>query len=286
MDELNPRLEKIKSISICPQSGGRLILESDKATCKKTGVVYPIRNGKIYFIEVPERGDELDDIKGKFKKWLGKYYYTLGRDIVAPTYPFNYSKWIHHYLNPTTDIVVDAGCGNHRVDENVICMDLFDYDAVDIVCNLDSLPFKRNSVDAFVTRSVLEHVPDPPTVIDGFFRCTRSNGIGMHLIPFLFPFHASPYDFQRFTHMGLKFLFEKWKIIEQFNVTGPITLAIINTIEFLSILLSFGSKKAKAVIYLILCLVLFPLKFLDAPFVRRKSFITIAPTILTVIRKP
>ncbi len=285
MTGLNIRLERLKPILSCPSCWGGLDFKKSSAACRKCSAIYPIRNGRIYFVRVPEHTDELDKIKGRLKKWLRKYYYTIGISIIAPTYPFNYIRWIRRYLNPDTQIVVDVGCGNRRIDEDIMCLDLFDYDAVDVVCDLNALPFKPDSVDAFVSRSVLEHLSDPCRVVSNFRRCTRPGGLGLHLAPFLFPFHASPNDFHRYTHKGFEMLFNGWEIVKQINATGPVTLVLIAAIEFLSILISLGRDKPKSFIYLLLCGILFPLKYLDAPFVNRKSFLTMAPTIFTVVRK-
>jgi SAM-dependent methyltransferase len=281
----NIRFERLKAVLCCRDCGGGLDFRDTDATCRACSAAYPIRNGRIYFVTVPEHTNALDKTKGHLRRWLGGYYHTIGINILAPTYPFDYIGWIRRYLNPATQIVVDVGCGNHRIDEHVICFDLFDYDAVDIVCDLNALPFKPNSVDGFVSRSVLEHVPDPVRIVRQFHRCTKVGGVGLHLIPFLFPFHASPGDFQRYTHKGLEMLFREWEIVEQTNATGPITLGLLSAIELLSIMLSLGQAQVKAFIYLLLCGILFPLKYLDAPFVNRKSFLTMAPTILTVARK-
>ncbi len=77
-----------------------------------------------------------------------------------------------------------------------------------------------------------------------------------------------------------------WDVVEQRATAGPISLFLICSLEFVSALLSFGNERVKAVVYLLFCLVVFPLKFLDAPFVGRKQFLGLAPTILTVFRKP
>jgi hypothetical protein len=133
---------------------------------------------------------------------------------------------------------------------------------------------------------VLEHVPDAEAVVDGFLRCTRPGGIGMHQVPFLFPFHASPHDYRRFTHMGLRQLFAQWKTVELVNASGPVTLALLAMIEFLSTLVSFGQPGPKAVAYLLLCALLFPLKILDAPFIGRASMLAMAPSIFVHVSKP
>jgi len=285
MSAAQTRLERLKPILACPSDGGSLEYSAQAAQCQVCQASYPIARGKIYFVDVPERGDALDGLKGRLKRWLGKYYYTIGLHVVAPTYPFNYRRRIVQWLDPRQHLVVDVGCGNHRIDENIIGLDLYDYDAVDIVCNLEALPFKPQSVDAFVSRSVLEHVADPVRVVQHMYRCTRTEGLSLHLIPFLFPFHASPFDFQRYTHKGLALLFKEWEVIEQTNATGPVTLGLISAIECLSILLSGGREQIKAYAYLLLCLLLFPLKYLDALFVNRRSFLTLAPTIFLVVRK-
>jgi hypothetical protein len=70
------------------------------------------------------------------------------------------------------------------------------------------------------------------------------------------------------------------------NPTGPVTVALVVLIETLATVLSVNRPGPKSVIYLALCLLLFPLKFLDAPFVGRAAFLGSAATILSVVRKP
>ena len=77
-----------------------------------------------------------------------------------------------------------------------------------------------------------------------------------------------------------------WNIVEQRATTGPISLFLICFNEFVATLLSFGNEKLKAPVYLMTCLVTFPIRHFDALFVGRKSFIGLAPIILTVFRKP
>jgi SAM-dependent methyltransferase len=279
------RLERLKPILACPSEGGNLHFTDHAAHCQVCGASYPIRRGKIYFVEAPPSSDSLDTVKGRLKSWLGQYYYTIGLNVLAPTYPFRYRGKIRQWLEPRRHIIIDVGCGNHRIDADIICLDLYDYDVVDVVCDLGALPFKPQSVDAFVSRSVLEHIPDPVRVVQHFYRCTRPGGLSLHLIPFLFPFHASPYDFQRYTHKGVELLFGDWEIVVRTNATGPITLGLISLIECLAIIGSLGQARGKAYLYLLFCALLFPLKYLDAPFVNRQSFLTLAPTIFLVARK-
>jgi SAM-dependent methyltransferase len=280
------RLERLKPALACPQCHQQLDYESDAATCRGCGARYPIRGGRIYFIELAERSDDLDRLKGWLKHRLGRAYYTVGIRILAPTFPFNFARRVSRYVDPSRELVVDAGSGNHRIHADIICADMFDYDVVDVVCSLDALPFRAASIGAFVSRSVIEHVPAPSTVVDEFDRCTRPGGYSIHMIPFLFPFHASPADYHRFTHEGQRILFSRWQHVETMNPTGPVTVALVVLLEAMATILSFNRPGPKSVIYLMLCGVLFPLKFLDAPFVDRRAFLGCAATILSVVRKP
>jgi SAM-dependent methyltransferase len=280
------RLARLEPVLACPRCAGSVKVGSDAVTCAGCGTRYPIRNGKIYFVESQRTADPLDAVKAMLKRRFGSLYQSIGVDVIAPTYPFRYRRWVRRYLDPAKQIVVDIGCGSARVEPDAFGIDMMDYDAVDVVCDLGRLPFKAASVDAFVSRSVLEHVPDPAGVIQKIHAATKPGGLGLHLIPFLFPFHASPHDFQRYTHRGLDVLFSGWTTLTQSNATGPVTLALVMAIEFFSIVLSLGSERVKPYVYLGLCGLLFPLKYLDAPFIGRRAFLPLAPTIVTVVRKP
>ena len=281
----NPRLDKLKSVLVCPDCRVELDFGSSAAICRACAASYDIRGGKIFFDSVPKRDDELDRLKALLKRRLGRYYYSIGVDIIAPDYPINYRKLILDRIDPGQQIVVDVGCGNRRVHDDIICLDLFDYDEVDIVCDASKLPFASESVDGFVTRFLLEHTLDPQSIVAGFHACTRPGGIGVHLVPFLYPFHASPHDYHRYTLEGAALLFKDWDLLEQRNLTGPVTLLLLSLIEFFSIVLSLGSGKLKRYLYLLLCLLLFPFKYLDSLFIGHKNFIGLAPTFMTAVRK-
>jgi uncharacterized protein YbaR (Trm112 family) len=279
------RLEKILSIVACPECHGELSNEVAQLKCTRCKTTYPVRNGKFYFIPSMTQDDELDALKNRLKRVFGKLYYIIGVNVIAPTFPFRYRSEIRRFLNEDT-VVVDLGAGNHRVDEHIITLDGVGYAAIDIVADLRALPFRTGSLDGVASRSVLEHIPSLGKPIDEIKRCTRPGGFSMHLIPFLFPYHASPGDFQRLTASGAAQLFDGWDILEQHNATGPATLFLVCFIEFLAILTSFGSTRVKAVTYLFFCLLMFPLKFLDILFVGRSAFLGLAPSIFTVARKP
>jgi SAM-dependent methyltransferase len=254
--------------------------------CARCSLDYEIRNEKIYFIEPASTDDALDFVKSQLKRHLGSYYYTVGVTLLAPSFPFNYGGEIRRHIQPQNFKVIDLGCGNRRIDENIVTIDSADYDAVDIVADITALPLQDGAIDAVCTRHVLEHVPELDRAVCEIIRCTKRGGLGIHMIPFMCPYHASPHDYTRLTHVGAAHLFRGWTVIRQTNTTGPVSLFLYCLIEFLASLLSFGHERAKAILFLLFCPIFSPLKIFDAPFIGRKSFIGLALHILTIVRKP
>lgn len=74
----------------------------------------------------------------------------------------SYNPWIEHGVMRSlldNQIVVDAGCGNMRLDDPcVIRMDISLTPFVDIVGDLHRLPFKAESIDFLFSLAVFEHL--------------------------------------------------------------------------------------------------------------------------------
>lgn len=68
------------------------------------------------------------------------------------------------------------------------------------------LPLPDNSVDCVLCCEVLEHIEDPRKVCLEIYRILKPGGVAFISTPFLFPIHADPNDYQRFTPSGLKYL--------------------------------------------------------------------------------
>lgn len=66
------------------------------------------------------------------------------------------------------------------------------------------LPFANGCFDGVVCLEVLEHVPDPALVVAEIGRVLRPDGRAWISMPFLYPLHDAPYDFQRYTEYGLR----------------------------------------------------------------------------------
>lgn len=74
----------------------------------------------------------------------------------------------------------------------------------DVLADAAHLPFADGSFDAVTCLEVLEHVPDPSAVLSEIARVLRTGGRAWLSMPFLYPVHDAPFDFQRHTAHGLR----------------------------------------------------------------------------------
>lgn len=113
--------------------------------------------------------------------------------------------------------VLNAGCGNRDIAEILKGWHAATVDNCDIqtsipgafLCDLTAIPRPDGSYDAILCNAVLEHVPDPEAAMAEFHRLLAPGGVLVASVPFLQPFHPTPYDFRRYTRTGLEQLGEK-----------------------------------------------------------------------------
>lgn len=90
----------------------------------------------------------------------------------------------------------------------------------DIFADVSRTPLQAATVDCILCTEVLEHLPDPQACAHEIHRLLRDGGILFASAPFFYPVHADPYDFQRFTEDGLRYLFRKFKSVEVYRMGG------------------------------------------------------------------
>jgi len=72
------------------------------------------------------------------------------------------------------------------------------------------LPVKGEAYDVAICTETLEHTMSPGQCVAEMRRILKPGGLAIVTIPFLFPIHADPQDYYRFTADGLKLLFSQF----------------------------------------------------------------------------
>lgn len=142
-----------------------------------------------------------------------------------------------HFSPDRARRILDVGCGSMPY------RSLFpqpDYQGCDIVpatsdvasCPADDLSFPDETFDAVLAFQVLEHVPEPWRVMGEIARVLKPGGRALVTVPFLFPFHASPQDYFRYTHQGVAELAAKsgFRLVEM-DGQCPFGQSIVTTVN-------------------------------------------------------
>jgi len=136
-------------------------------------------------------------------------------------YPIRTSilKSLTYALKDFKGELLDVGCGkmpyrefimeNSQV-ENYTGLDIetaLVYDAgmkPDVTWDGVTMPFHPSRFDCAMATEVLEHCPDPETVLKEIYRVLKPNGILFFTVPFLWNLHEVPHDEYRYTPFSLK----------------------------------------------------------------------------------
>lgn len=86
--------------------------------------------------------------------------------------------------------------------------------------DVTAVPLASASCDCIICTEVLEHLREPGKCVDEIQRLLRPGAHAFVSVPFLFPIHADPDDFQRFTEDGLRQLFRNFAMVEIIPMGG------------------------------------------------------------------
>ena len=113
--------------------------------------------------------------------------------------------------------VLDAGAGegnykSHFAQQRYTGLDLgvgdsaWNYTALDVVGDLEKLPFPDQTFQASLNVVTLEHVREPARVIAELFRTLSPGGNLLLVAPHEWEEHQQPHDYYRYTRYGLEYL--------------------------------------------------------------------------------
>ena len=74
----------------------------------------------------------------------------------------------------------------------------------DVFADAASLPFQDDSIDTVLLLEVLEHIAEPRKALKEIARVLKPGGRVLLTMPFIYPVHDAPFDFQRYTQFGLE----------------------------------------------------------------------------------
>lgn len=104
-------------------------------------------------------------------------------------------RWAQQYL--------PAGCAYVGVD-SVATGGLLYGARPNLFADAHRLPLAASSVDHVLLFEVIEHLRNPEIALAEIARVLRPGGRLLMTVPFLYPVHDAPHDYQRYTEHGLK----------------------------------------------------------------------------------
>lgn len=248
---------------------------------------YPVREGTVHFTGSGEPVvlDPLDRLKYRVKRF--RRFYALLVWLFSPLFfDGTRRRFVADRVGETDGLFVNLGSGNTRLHERVVNVDLTPYDEVDVVSDLLPLPFASDSIDGVFSISVLEHVPDPEGVIREVHRVLKPGGWVYTDVPFVVGYHASPRDYHRWTREGLEELHREFATERIVQNGGPTSAMLWIVQEWIALVLSLGSRRLHTVVYPLVLIVTFPVKFLDLLLNKVDLGANIASCFIYVGRKP
>jgi len=113
------------------------------------------------------------------------------------------------------------------------------------------LPFADETMDSVLLLDVLEHIPDPNLCMTEISRVLKKKGILILQVPFVYPIHDAPLDFQRWTSFGLHKLAEMhgFSVKEEKTLGKSVeTAGLLFNISLCKLVLAWAKRKHPAVI--------------------------------------
>jgi SAM-dependent methyltransferase len=175
-----------------------------------------------------------------------------------------------------------GGAGN-SVPPSFVNVDLCPFPGVNVVADVEGLPFADGSVAAIECDAVLEHVQRPSKAVAECARVLRPGGFMHVVVPFCHPFHEYPRDYQRWTLDGLKELLRGFEIVDAGIRTGPTATLLTILLEFVK---AASPEPLKTPAYVLCAWIVWPLRYLDLWLNGRPDARLLANHIYALVRKP
>lgn len=224
------------------------------------------------------------DVREHFKKWPKLYFFVA--NVIGPILPTGMggNNFLDKYKREGKTLNLGSG---PRVlnDPEVINVDLTAYESVNIVADVLSVPLPDASIARIVSDNVLEHVKDPLQAVKEMHRLLEPGGLLYVATPFMYPFHSSPSDYQRWTDRGLRELFSEFEIVEQGIRGGPFSALDTYLCHLTGVIFSFGVPFLYSIIVNVAMFIFWPIKLLDIVFAHVPNAADVSAVLYIVVKK-
>jgi SAM-dependent methyltransferase len=222
----------------CPKCHGSLNSNGAVLRCRTCANEYELLDGRPFFITPP-------------KPWLPPRPETgswFRRGLSRPPHPARFAGEIsssettndHRLLReflatiPRGAKVLDLGSGERRMTAGVVNLDVVASPSVDVVADGHELPFPDETFGAIVLQSVIEHVPEPATMLAECVRVMAPGGQIWVEAPFMYPVHDQS-DYYRWTLSGLRYFVSKnFEVLRGGVLMGPSSALNLNWRSYLN----------------------------------------------------
>ncbi len=195
-------------------------------------------------------------------------------------------SWIYDTRGAET-LVLSVGGGPGRENPRVINLNIDAFDSVDLVGDGTNLPLADESIDTVTCNAVIEHVPNPADLVSEMARVLKPGGYAQLMVPFVFPYHAYPGDYQRYSPSGIAELTRDFELVELSVLTGPTSAMLIMFREYLRLLVPGGNSRIpRMLVNGVSGWMTFPFKYLDRWLNRKPEASHLAAAFYYLGRKP
>lgn len=269
-------IKRLQAVLVCPHCRKGMRQNAEELRCHGCGRSYLIMKGVPILLDEHDRRFIMEKQEQRRPKFSladrVRSYRFLARAIhlLYPPHPTHYQRVVWKKIGLLLEkagpggLVLDIGpASGRRLGANVANFDIDTYTNVDIVGDAHRMPFADGTINGVVIQAVLEHVENPSGILEEIHRVLRPGGFVYVEIPFLFKYHPSPVDYQRYTLSGLVRLCGRFRHEESGIAMGPSSMFSLMLNEYLSMLLSFQNEYVQRGLRILLGWLTFPIKYLD-----------------------
>jgi SAM-dependent methyltransferase len=294
-------MDRVRSLLRCPGcSAGIPWTAGPSLACPGCRASYPVLAGGVPQLVVPARRKEfqaaLEEDSGgrgmvehyrRYGTWRGR----VRRFLKPPSIVYDRDlarrhAWIYDTRGADT-LVLSIGGGPGRENPRVINLNLDAFDSVDLVADGTNIPLVDGSIDTVTANAIVEHLPNPAVLVAEIDRVLKPGGYCQLMVPFLFPFHAYPSDYQRYSREGVLELTRSLEVVELAVLTGPASALNVILRDYVRLLVPGGNGPLlRPLLNGITGWLTFPFKYVDLLLNRRPEASHLAAAFYYLGRKP